>query len=153
MIGCFQIFTKNFELGCISLVITDSQNWRKNVMKVATSINRILTDKIKPKWHLCDVSTQNYVVKCKTDWTRFSNKLHVTASTLIAALRFSRRNIKENQFHVVNAQNGACIKTFLQCRCMKINSICSNFKNKLRTKTIAKIELSITIYYTRFVLT
>ena len=32
-------------------------------MKVATSINQFLTDKMKPKWHLYDVIRENYVVK------------------------------------------------------------------------------------------
>ena len=31
--------------------------------------------------------------------------------------------IKKINFTVVNAQNDVCIKTFLQCECMKINSV------------------------------
>ena len=36
---------------------------------------------------------------------------------------------QRNQFRVVKAQNDVCIKTVLQCGCMKINSI-QNLKTK-----------------------
>ena len=71
-------------------------------------IEQLRLDTMKPNSFIYDVIKQNYAVKRKTVWARYSNILHVQANIWIAALRFSQQNIKENQLQIETAQTDVC---------------------------------------------
>ena len=71
-------------------------------------------DTMKPNSFTYDVIKQNYAVKRKTVWARYSNILHVKANIWIAALRFSQQNIRENQLQIETAQTDVGINILSQ---------------------------------------